>query len=134
MKQFFLKRVSNTDHGVFGVLMEGAIPFAVTLEPPWRDNKENESCIPVEMYRCEKYVSPQAWIGMTFKITGVEGRSDILFHKGNLDDDTLGCVLIGEMFEPLNGIPGIQKSGKGFSEFMQRLDGEDRFALSIMWA
>lgn len=132
MKQFFLKRVSNTDHGVFGVLMEGAIPFAVTLEPPWRDNKENESCIPVEMYRCERVLSPK--FGMTFEITEVEGRTGILFHKGNLEKNTKGCVLIAEEFGILNDGPAVLASGRGFSEFMQRLDGEDRFALSIMWA
>lgn len=132
MKQFFLKRVSNTDHGVFGVLMEGAIPFAVTLEPPWRDNKVNESCIPPDKYRCERVQSPR--FGMTFEVVDVKGRTDILFHKGNIEENTLGCILVGEQFESLNGKPAILKSGKGYGEFMQRLQGEGSFAISIMWA
>ena len=133
MKQFFLKRLSNTmDHGVFGVLIDGDIPFAVTLELPWNDNKRNESCIPTGLYRCEKIDSPK--FGMTFEVTKVQDRSNILFHKGNLADDTLGCILIGEMFESLSDKPGILRSGEGFDEFMDRLKGEDRFALNIMWA
>lgn len=132
MKQFFLKRLSNTDDGVFGVLMEGAIPFAVTLEPPWRDNKVNESCIPPDKYRCERVLSPR--FGNTFEVVGVKGRTDILFHKGNIEENTLGCILIGEQFEALNGKPAILKSGKGYNEFMQRLQGEGSFAISIMWA
>ena len=132
MKQFFLKRVSNTDHGVFGVLMEGAIPFAVTLEPPWRDNKVNESCIPPDKYRCERVQSPR--FGMTFEVIGVEGRTNILFHKGNIEENTLGCILVGEQFETLNGKPAILKSGKGYGEFIQRLQGEGGFAITIMWA
>ena len=132
MKQFFLKRVSNTDHGTFGVLLEGDTPFAVTLEPPWLNNREDESCIPSKQYLCKRIESPQ--FGPTFEITDVEDRTHVLFHKGNLDDDTLGCVLVGEMFEPLGGEPGIQKSGKGYGEFMQRLEGENEFALNIMWS
>lgn len=132
MKQFFLKRISNTDYGVFGVLLEGAIPFAATLEPPWRDNKVNVSCIPVGLYRCERMQSHK--FGMTFKVVGVKGRSDILFHKGNFEKDTQGCVLIGEEFDTIDGKAVITRSGKGYSEFMQRLDGEDEFALNIMWA
>lgn len=133
MKQFFLKRLSNTmDHGVFGVLLDGDIPFAVTLEPPWNENKENESCIPTGLYKCKRIISLK--FGETFEITDVQGRTYILFHKGNLDDDTLGCILVGEEFGFLNGEPGILRSGKGFSEFMQRLHGEDEFALNVMWA
>lgn len=132
MKQFFLKRVANTDHGTFGVLLEGAIPFAVTLEPPWRDNKENESCIPDGMYRCKRVLS--AKFGDTFEIIDVEGRELIRFHWGNDEDDTLGCPLIGEEFGILKGKPAILRSGKGFDEFMQRLEGENEFALNIMWS
>ena len=130
---FFLKRLSNTmEHGVFGVLLDGDIPFAVTLELPWRDNKPEESCIPIGTYVCERVLSPR--FGNTFEVTGVDNRTHILFHKGNLDDNTIGCILVGEMFEPLNGDAGIQKSGKGFGEFLQRLEGQEKFSLHIMWA
>lgn len=132
MRQFFLKRVSNTDDGVFGVLLDGATPFAITLENPWRDNKKNESCIPIGLYRCERVLSRK--FGHTFEVIAVQGRSNILFHKGNLEDDTLGCILVGEQFETLNGKTAILQSGKGYGEFMDRLNGEDRFALNIMWA
>ena len=132
MKQFFLKRISNTVHGTFGVLLDGAIPFAVTLEPPWLDNKPEKSCIPIGLYECERVLSPK--FGNTFEIIEVEGRTNILFHKGNVEENTFGCVLLGEMFETLNGKTAILKSGKGYGEFMERLTGEDRFALNIMWA
>ncbi len=55
----------------------------------------------------------------------------ILFHKGNLDDDTRGCILIGEQFEKLNGEPAILRSGKGFSEFMYLNNNKDEFDLII---
>ena len=132
MKQFFLKRVSNTIHGTFGVLLEGAIPFAVTLENPWRDNKKNESCIPPGLYRCDRVLSPK--FGNTFEVVAVQGRSNILFHKGNLEDDTLGCVLLAEEFGVLKDTPAVLSSGRGFSEFMERLKDKDRFSLNIMWA
>lgn len=133
IKQFFLKRLSNTmEHGVFGVLLDGDIPFAVTLELPWKDNKEKESCIPIGTYLCERVLSPN--FGNTFEVTGVDNRTHILFHKGNLDDDTLGCILVGEMFGSLCDESGILKSGQGFGEFLQRLECQKKFSLHIMWA
>jgi len=31
----------------------------------------------------------------TFEITGVEGHTNLLFHCGNYDNDSDGCVLLG---------------------------------------
>ena len=35
-----LKRVVDNEDATFGVLINGDIPFAVTLEPAWEDNKK----------------------------------------------------------------------------------------------
>jgi hypothetical protein len=124
-----LKRTNYIEDGTFGVLCdEGDIPFAVTLEPEWRDNKAN-SCIPEGEYVCKRSHYHRGGYD-TYEIL-VEGRSRILFHKGNIEDHSLGCILIGEQFEHLKGKTAILRSGKGFSEFMGRLNNVMNFKLII---
>lgn len=125
----YLKRVANTQYGMFGVLIYKDIPFALTLERPWLDNKKGKSCIPKGTYKCKRVQSSK--FGNTFKVTDVPNRSHILFHKGNLKDDSHGCILIGEQFELLNGIPAVSASKKGYGEFMYVLKDKDSFNLLI---
>lgn len=72
-----------------------------TLELPWRDNKRRVSCIPVGKYKVIKHISPK--FGECFWIQDVEGRSEILIHKGNFYTDILGCILPGSDFTDING-------------------------------
>ena len=125
-----LVRVSMCLTATYGVLLQGEIPFAVTLERPWLDNKPNESCIPAGKYECRMVESPK--FGKTFEVTNVPGRSAILFHKGNIADDSHGCILVGESFNPVLGKPGITQSGQGFAEFLSMLRMTDRFPLEIV--
>ena len=127
-----LKRIADTEFGTFGVLIMAGVPFAVTLEDPWINNIRNQSSIPIGQYKCKRHMSPK--FGNTFKILNVPDRGEIegiLFHKGNLDDDTRGCILIGEEFGILNDEPAILSSGHGFNEFMKIMEGYDDFTLII---
>jgi hypothetical protein len=126
-----LKRVAANEYGTFGVLINNNVPFAVTLERPWNNNQRNISCIPTGRYVCKRVQSPK--FGNTFEITNVTGRSHILFHKGNLDDDTHGCILIGEEYGKLKGEPAILASKKGFNEFKEILERENSFDLIITY-
>lgn len=119
--KLILKRVAQSDDGTFGVLIHNYNPFAVTLEDAWHDNKQNISCIPAGKYKCTRKTSPHH--GNVFEVTNVEGRTNILFHKGNSTIDTEGCILVGEQFEEINGMEKILASGKGFNEFMGKLEG-----------
>lgn len=129
MKILTLKRIAENNDGTFGVLLEGDIPFAVTCERQWRNNERFISCIPEGNYICQRKQSSK--FGETFEIMNVLGRGDILFHKGNVVADTQGCILIGEQFESLGGRVAILQSGKGFTEFMERLKGGDGFTLIV---
>jgi len=131
MKHLTIVRLSSTLEGTFGVFMEHRIPFAVTLERPWLLNRRNLSCIPSGRYVCRRVESPR--FGPTFEVTDVPGRTHILFHKGNLDSDSEGCILVGERFDHLRGKPGILDSRHGFEELLLRLAGEDRFELIVRW-
>jgi hypothetical protein len=126
MDMIQLNRVAMTDDGTFGVLLQNGKPFALTLERQWLDNKRNVSCIPAGKYmavRCNKSVeygyrdSPK--FGDTFVVESVPGRSKILFHKGNIDDDSHGCILVGEQFGKLGRSTAILSSKDGFNEFLK---------------
>ncbi len=123
-------RIHSSKAGTFGVLLLDGMPIGVTGERPWENNERNISCIPPGQYLCQRVKAPKH--GDTFEIIGVPGRSAILFHKGNLPlEHSQGCVLVAEQFEPLNGVPAVLASGKGYGEFMGKLDGINTFPLVI---
>lgn len=131
MTQLLLKRLTkNPGIPTFGVLFYGVlIPFALTLERPWRDNRRGISCIPAGVYTCKKITSPK--FGVTFEVLNVPGRQEILLHKGNIQEDSHGCILIGEQFGALHNEPGILASEAGFEEFMKITALSDTFVLTI---
>ena len=125
-----LVRVASNSEATYGVLIQGTIPFAVTLERPWLNNKRGESCIPKGTYQCVMVKSPK--FGPTFMVKDVPGRSEILFHKGNISDDSHGCILVGEQFNQVTGRPGITASKEGFEEFMRLTSMATEFPLEIV--
>lgn len=96
-----LKRLYDSDHGTIGVLSCGDFT-CYTIEPPWRDNLPNRSCIPEGEYYCVWHHSPR--YGWVYLVSDVPDRSHILIHPGNLGGDkdkgfhthTLGCILLGQ--------------------------------------
>ena len=129
-----LLRIASLPFGVFGVLKdEHGVPFAVTGERPWLNNKPFMSCIPVGDYLCKLVDSPH--FGKVYEILTVPGRDKVLFHKGNIPlIDSEGCILIGEEFGYVNGKEAVLASGRGFGEFMAKLNGAEAFNLQIRWA
>ena len=71
-----------------------------TLELGWHDNEVEKSCIPSGTYTVVKHQSPK--FGTCFHVQNVPNRSAILFHAGNFNTDTHGCILVGEQFAKLN--------------------------------
>ena len=111
------------------------IPFCVTLERKWMNNEKGKSCIPKGEYPCRRIVSPK--FGDTFQVDAVPDRTEILLHRGNLDDDSHGCILVAEMYGMLfdktwgGWSPGVLASGVGFEEFLKRLKDQNEFKLVI---
>ncbi len=148
MPKMTLKRVSSLPHATYGMLLdEVGQPICVTLEDPWLDNKKNVSCIPAGVYLCKRKVSPKH--GETFEVTGVPGRSAILFHAGNwagepgvasgpMAGHTQGCILLGQSF----GVPrimgnehrvGVVTSTRAVAKFMETLKEYDSFVLEVSY-
>ena len=67
----------------------------------------------------------------TFEITGVQGHSGVLFHCGNWNSDSDGCVLLGTAIAQSTQGQMITHSITAFSEFLELLSGLDSFQLVV---
>ena len=131
MKPAFLSlhRVAILPEGAFGVLLWAGIPFAVTLERTYEQPGEPVLKIPPGLHRCTRTKYFKGGYE-TFEIH-VYGHSRLLFHKGNVEADTEGCVLVAESFAQFEQKPGIAQSAAGFVEFMTRTAGAAEFLLEV---
>jgi len=102
-------------------------PF-FTLENPKRET-EKDSLIPAGTYECEPYSGTK--YKDVYLVKGVPGRSAILFHWGNFEKDTEGCILVGDGAGMLSGQPAITGSKLAFERF-RRLIGQNKFTLRIV--
>lgn len=122
LKILTLKRTHKREDGIFGVLDIDGKPFAVCLE-------NSKLHIPKGEYECfRSYYNAGKY--ETFEIP-VPNRTHILFHKGNVDENSKGCLLVAESFGILNGKVAVISSKEGFGEFMDYLSGENKFKLVI---
>lgn len=117
MRQARLVRTSSGDHGTLGVLvLPGRGDPLHVIEPPWRDNRRNRSCIPGGVYDVLPHLSPR--FGRCLLVAAVRERSHILFHAGNVGGDverglrshTAGCLLPGLRRGRLDVGTGLQRA------------------------
>ena len=125
-----LKRIEHTDKCTRGVLLIDNEIFCVTLENPWKKNVPDISCIPIGLYKVERKLSPK-W-GDKFQVMGVTGRTHIVIHNGNVEANTLGCILLGRTFGYLKNEPAVLISKPTVKTFMERMQGVDSFSLNII--
>jgi hypothetical protein len=73
------------------------VHLVYTLEPPWRNNEHNVSCIPVGEYDLVKgtHTNEGEPSYPCYTVANVPNRTDIDVHIGNYPADTLGCILVG---------------------------------------
>jgi hypothetical protein len=96
-----LDRFAYSPMGTFGKLSFDRF-WCYTVEPPWRDDKQNVSCIPEGVYTVRR----QPWakrLSRLWKLVDVPGRSGIYLHSGNTKYDTEGCILLGRYLGALDG-------------------------------
>lgn len=139
MPDLTLRRVALCPTETLGVLIrdDSGYPFAVTLEREWDGGSNRPSagdkagaCIPPGTYHCLRVNSPK--FGNTFEVMKVPNRSKILFHAGNIADDSRGCILVGHGFDPVKGKQGIVSSKKEFEEFLAIQANVMGFTLTII--
>ena len=111
--------------GTFGALRINKEVFCATLEPPDVANLTNRSNILPGQYICSQRKSER--YGQTFEIMNVPGRTDVLFHAGNVVKHTKGCVLLGQYWGKLRGDRAVLNSGNTFKAFINVMGLEDFF-------
>ena len=124
MIELTLIRTRSSEAGIFGELKADGSHFLYTLEHSYN----NAPKIPAGTYTCVRG-QHQLHSGPieTFEITGVEGHSGLLFHPGNTEDDSEGCVLLGRN----SSNTALFDSRKAFGMFMTALEGKNSFTLVV---
>lgn len=144
-----LTRTERKPDGVFGAFQvmhdDGRHALSVySMEDDWRDNRPRVSCIPAGTYKLVRTIYHKRGIE-TFEITGVPGRSRILVHPANTEEDVEGCVGIGMRFGKLRvatdedtGEQDVMKfavvdSKKAFDRFLAEMEGVDEATITVRW-
>ena len=121
-----LKTIASLSDGCFSVLLWKDTPFAVSVERTFEDG---QPIIKAGTYQCLRSYYYKGNYS-TFEIQ-VPGHSRILFHKGNTEEDSRGCVCVAEKFSTLMGKVAVGESAEGFREFMEKVSEHDRFTLTV---
>lgn len=132
-----LTRLEIGNDGAFGRLAEAATPdvqFLVTLERTFGPLGQQQPVIPEGTYECVRGQHQLTTSGpfSTFEVTGVAGHSGLLFHWGNWETDSEGCILLRKVRDSLGGRPAVLSSHLAFSEFMWKMTGCDTFTLTVV--
>lgn len=72
-----------------------------TLELPWKNNQENESCIPVRTYQVKRRHTEE--FKDHFHVWDLNSRSEIMIRSGNYYTQIVkGCILVGDAHTDIN--------------------------------
>lgn len=111
-----LKRTVFTKESTIGpLIIDGGLECFI-LEPPWKDNKPDISCIPPGRYRITLCLSPSRGYVVPL-LHAVPGRSEIEIHIGNWPQDTKGCLLPGRVA----GADYVARSALAFNLLVTRI-------------
>lgn len=114
----------------YGILVVNGIVFC-TLEPPWKKNRRNVSCVPAGVYKVSFLArSASGKYRNVWHIEFVPKRSGILIHNGNLTSHTRGCVLVGLKFGRLGGKPAVLSSRTALRRLLKAA-GKKPFTLVV---
>src|SRR3990167_4164190 len=119
-------RVEQSTQGALGVMLIDNAIFCFTLEPD--KDERGKLYISQGVYHCQRFHGKK-WPN-TFEIV-VPGHTAVLFHSGNVEADTLGCVLLGATVGKLKGNRAILNSGETFNNFLSFTEKVNEFPLFI---
>lgn len=128
-KSLVLSRDLYREDGVFGDLISGDGNLSLlTLEHSYGLLPK----IPKGNYICKRTIWHKKGIP-TFEIIGVPNVTRALFHTGNKEQDSEGCVLLGlARIEGNDGIMMITNSKMAHERFMEHFEGVNEFPLTIL--
>lgn len=135
LTEWAVRRFSSQRESTLGLLLREGEFRAFTLEDEFRTQKVmGETRIPGGRYQIgyrdwggfyDRYRAKWPdWHGPMLEILDVPGFTDVLIHIGNDDDDTAGCLLVGDSAEQNLTKPGFVGASTDayrriYREFMQ---------------
>lgn len=127
-----LVRKRNDESGVFGELRipDTDAVVAMTLERAYSDNGIWAPKVPPGEYICKRgthIIEDGKGPFETFEVMGVPGHTGILFHMGNYNRDSQGCILLGRFVYG----NALVKSAIAFDGFLNLMEGIDGFRLTV---
>ena len=125
-----LNRIDYKADGILSELIAGSVRIvAHTLEHSY-DGKPK---LQPGVYKCVRgtHKLHDGIAFETFEVTGVEGHSGILFHVGNWNKDSDGCILVGDAISASKQGTLVTNSRVIFHEFMALQAGVDSFMLTV---
>ena len=132
MKRIELKRFYRDKDRCLGVWTMDDLEWPLfTLEPSWKENKEDVSCIPVGVYLLKTYRSDEH--GNCFEVVNVPNRTLIRVHIGNWLKDTEGCVCIGGSIDVREEELGVFESTDAMNELLSIIDEPSELYVSNGW-
>lgn len=90
-----IHRFARTPHGTLGRLG----PWCV-LEEEWQGNQRNISSIPADTYLVRRTWSP-TFGKLMWEVLDVPNRTGIRFHPLATEEDTDGCIGLGQSFHAI---------------------------------
>lgn len=132
LKQVQLVRLTVEPAGAFGLLVVAGQPF-VTCERTYdRSDGAQYTKILEGRWLCKR-----SWFVrggyVTFEVI-VPGHDRLLFHRGNTELDSEGCILVGQKFGEVEGKPAVLNSMSAWKLFEALTADMDGFELKVMRA
>lgn len=129
-----LNRLVVGDGGALGSLSTpSGAEVACTLEHTYLVGSGWEPKVPTGLYICVRSTHQLAGMAApfeTFEVVNVPGHTDILFHCGNTEADSSGCILLGDDVDD-NDQMTILHSRDAFKRFMVLQKGVYTFRLTV---
>jgi Family of unknown function (DUF5675) len=128
-----MKLIRNAFHddGILGVLLDDdGDQLAVTLEHSFNGRPK----LPAGTYHCRRGVHQLHSIPTpfeTFEVMDVPDHTGILFHAGNWNEDSNGCILLGRVCTDSSKGCMVTTSQLTFLHFMNALADRDTFTLIV---
>lgn len=114
-----LIRLEETPEGAVGVLMFEDRVFCLTLEPDAGDSVRFQIPAGIHPLRQFKGTKETKWHN-TLEVI-VKDHTALLFHSGNVEKHSLGCVLLGSEASKLRGQRAVLNSGNTFTRFKEEV-------------
>lgn len=140
-----LTRELQHPDGTFGQWVQPGCALLYTMEDDWLQNAKGKSCIPAGDYTLQRTIFHRHNLE-TFEVMNVPGRTRILIHPANTEEDVEGCIGLGLQIRQLKvakdedtGALDVLKkaavsSKQAFNTWMWSMQGYDNAVLLVRWA